>query len=223
MRAYRDIEVSEADIHLWQQCNPVVTEALVQLTWGGPQVIYNGGLQQDRVRYYYYYYYYYYYAGRRRPGLPASVAALVSSIDPQATVVDLVNLDPEHDRTVIVQAGAFAEHTLQAVRYTACPDRSWLGGLYDYGHREPSVTEHHAEVRAPWLTVRVPASTRVRLTLTLALRTRPPSYTTPFGGDLGLPSQAPASPTASRVAVPRSVRNRSIHPNGPWCEPRSWF
>ena len=27
MRAYRDIEVSEADIHLWQQCNPVVTEA----------------------------------------------------------------------------------------------------------------------------------------------------------------------------------------------------
>src|ERR1035437_2217751 len=28
---------------LWQQCNPVVTEALVPLTWGGPQVIYNGG------------------------------------------------------------------------------------------------------------------------------------------------------------------------------------
>ena len=55
-------DVAEADIHLWQQCNPVVTEALVQLTWGGPQVIYNGGLQQARVRYY--------DAGRRRPGLP---------------------------------------------------------------------------------------------------------------------------------------------------------
>jgi hypothetical protein len=41
MRAHRDIDVTEADIHLWQQCNPVVTEALVQLTWGGPQVIYN--------------------------------------------------------------------------------------------------------------------------------------------------------------------------------------
>jgi hypothetical protein len=80
------------------------------------------------------------------------------------------------------------QDALQAVRYTACPDRSWLGGLYDYGHREPAVTEHHAEVRAPWLTVRLPASTRVRLTLTLALRTRPPSYTTPFDGDLGLPS-----------------------------------
>jgi hypothetical protein len=83
MQAYRDLDVSEADIHLWQQCNPVATEALVQLTWGGPQVIYNGGLQQARVRYY--------DAGRRRPGLPESVAALVSGIDPQATVVDLVN------------------------------------------------------------------------------------------------------------------------------------
>jgi hypothetical protein len=27
MQAFSDIEVSEADIHLWQQCNPVVTEA----------------------------------------------------------------------------------------------------------------------------------------------------------------------------------------------------
>jgi hypothetical protein len=37
------------------------------------------------------------------------VAALVSSIDPAVTVVELVNLGPEQDRTVIVQAGAFAE------------------------------------------------------------------------------------------------------------------
>ncbi len=173
MRAYHDVEVSEADIHLWQQCNPVVTEALVQLTWGGPQVIYNGGLQQARVRYY--------DAARRRPGLPGSVAALVSSIDPAATVVDLVNLDPQHERTVIVQAGAFAEHTITAVRHTACQDGSWLGGMYDYGHGEPAVIEKHVEARGPWLTVRLPASTRIRLTLTLALRSRTPSYATPFG------------------------------------------
>ena len=125
--------MAEADIHVWQQCNPVVTEALVQLTWGGPQVIYNGGLQQARVRYY--------DAERRRPGPARLVAALVSCIDPEATVVDLVNLDPEQDRTVIVQAGAFAEHTIEAVRYTACADDSWIGGLYDYGHGEPVVTE----------------------------------------------------------------------------------
>jgi hypothetical protein len=122
------------------------------------------------------------------------VAALVSSIDPAATVVDLVNLDPEHDRTVTVQAGAFAEHTIQAVRYTACQNRSWLGTLYDYGHGEPTVTDHHARVRGPWLTVRLPASTQVRLTLTLALRTRPPSYTTPFDEDLQEGSRSDTKP-----------------------------
>ena len=35
MRAYRDRDVAEADIHPWQQRNPVVTEALFELTWGG--------------------------------------------------------------------------------------------------------------------------------------------------------------------------------------------
>ena len=144
----------------------------MQLTWGGPQVLYNGGLQQARVRYY--------DAELGRPGLPGSVAALVSAIDPEATVVDLVNLDPEQDRTVIVQAGAFAEHTIETVRYTACLDGSWLGGLYDYGHGEPVVTDKEAGIGGPWLTVRLPASTRIRLTMRLGLRTRPPSYATPF-------------------------------------------
>ena len=174
MRAYNGDDVAEADIHLWQQSNPVVTEALVQLTWGGPQVIYNGGLQQARVRYY--------DADRRRPGLPPSVAALVSSIDPEATVVDLVNLDPDQDREVIVQAGAFGEHTIEEVRYTACEDGSWVGDLYDYGHAEPVVIERRAEVHGPWLTVRLPFFTRTRLTLRLSLRTRKPSYATPFDG-----------------------------------------
>ena len=83
---------------------------------------------------------------------------------------------------MIVQAGSFAEHAIEAVRYTACRDRFWIGSLYDYGHGDPAVTEHHADVRGPWLTVCLPASTRIRLTLTLALRTRPPSYATPFDG-----------------------------------------
>ncbi len=37
---------------------------------------------------------------------------------------------------------------------------------------------------APCLTMVLPASTRVRVALTLALRTRPPSYATPFDGGL---------------------------------------
>ncbi|GAB3920897.1 hypothetical protein GCM10029976_007120 [Kribbella albertanoniae] len=173
MERYRRDEVAEADIHLWQQSNPVVTEALVQLTWGGPQVIYNGGLQQARVRYY--------DAQTRRPGLPPSVAALVSSIEPEATIVDLVNLDPEEARSVVVQAGAFAEHSIRSVHYTVCEDSSWLGDLYDYGHGQPAVTSQLIQGDGPWLGVELPASTSVRLTLRLDLRDQPPSYRTPFG------------------------------------------
>jgi hypothetical protein len=172
MEKYRELDVPEADIHVWQQSNPVVTEALVQLTWGGPQVIYNGGLQQARVRYY--------DADARRPGLPPSVAALVSSIDPQATVVDLVNLDPEHAHTLIVQAGAFAEHAIRAVTYTTCEDPSWIGDLYDYGHQQPTVSTATEQVDGPWLTVRLPRSTRIRLTLRMDLRAHEASYRTPF-------------------------------------------
>ncbi|MEV4313678.1 hypothetical protein [Actinocrispum sp. NPDC049592] len=172
MERYRDKEIPEADIHLWQQSNPVVTEALVQLTWGGPQVIYNGGLQQARVRYY--------DVHGERPGLPRSVAALVSRIDPQATVVDLVNLDPLADEEVIVQAGPFAEHTIRSAQHTLCADASWIGGLYDYGHGLPTVTSAVTPVDGPWLLVRLPRSTTVRLTLQLDLRTQPPSYRTPF-------------------------------------------
>ncbi|MET7280653.1 hypothetical protein ABZS29_20610 [Kribbella sp. NPDC005582] len=172
MERYRHEDVVEADIHLWQQSNPVVTEALVQLTWGGPQVIYNGGLQQARVRYY--------DAHAQRPGLPPSVAALVSSIDPDATTVELVNLDPEAARSVVVQAGAFAEHAIRSVQYTACTDSSWLGDLYDYGHQQPAVTSQLSQGDGPWLGVELPPSTRVRLTLRLDLRSQPPSYRMPF-------------------------------------------
>ncbi|MEV0536804.1 hypothetical protein [Kitasatospora sp. NPDC050463] len=170
---YRDLEVEEADIHVWQQCNPVATEALVQLTWGGPQVIYGGGLQQARLRYH--------DAQARRAGLPQDVAALVTSIDPEATTVELVNLSPEDERTVIVQAGALAEHTITSVRYTTCTDDGWIGDMYDYGHTEPVVGEAEATCDGAYLTVCLPASTRIRMTLRLELRTRTPSYRSPFG------------------------------------------
>jgi hypothetical protein len=172
MDLYRGRDVPEADIHLWQQSNPVVTEALVQLTWGGPQVIYNGGLQQARVRYY--------DARAERPGLPPGVCALVSKIDPQATVVELVNLDPQAARSVIVQAGAFAEHTITTVRHTVCQDASWIGDLYDYGHRQPAVTEADAVVDGPWLAVELPPGSRIELTLALTLHAGAPTYRTPF-------------------------------------------
>ncbi|MEV8100232.1 hypothetical protein [Kitasatospora sp. NPDC085879] len=177
---YRDLDVDEADIHVWQQCNPVATEALVQLTWGGPQVLYNGSIQQARLRYH--------DAEARRAGLPQDVAALVTSIDPEATTVELVNLSPDKDRTIIIQAGALAEHTITSVRYTTCTDEGWIGDMYDYGHTEPVVGEAETACSGAYLTVRLPASTRIRMTLRLELRTRTPSYRSPFGTSADVPN-----------------------------------
>jgi hypothetical protein len=80
---------------------------------------------------------------------------------------------------VIVQAGAFAEHTIRTVRHTVCEEPSWIGDLYDYGHREPVVTTASTHADGPWLRVELPPSTSIRLTLRLALRTHPPSYGPP--------------------------------------------
>ncbi|MEV0307796.1 hypothetical protein [Nonomuraea fuscirosea] len=136
-------------IHDWQDRNPVVTEALLQLTTGSPQVLYNGGLAQMHVRYF--------DAGRRRPGLPPDVAALVSAIDPERTVIELVNLGGT-ECSLVVQGGAFAEHRIDTAGADDSPPRP-VGG--------------------PHVGVRLPARTRVRLTLAMTLHAGRPAAATP--------------------------------------------
>ena len=80
----------------------IVTEALVQLTMGGPLPIYNGGLLKVSVRHF--------DAERRRAGLPRDVSALVHRIDDSGIGLKLANLSPTENRRIIVQAGAFGEH-----------------------------------------------------------------------------------------------------------------
>jgi hypothetical protein len=95
------------DVHHWQEINPVHTEALLQLTCGGPQIIYHGGLLHVRLRYF--------DAAARRPGLPPNVSALVSAMDADSTTVTLVNTNPLRERRLILQAGAFGEHEFSEV------------------------------------------------------------------------------------------------------------
>ncbi|GAA3548681.1 hypothetical protein GCM10022419_031200 [Nonomuraea rosea] len=164
-------DLPEEAIHLWQNVNPVVTEALTQLMWGGPQVVYNGGLQQARVRYF--------DAERRRPGVPDQVAVLVSAIEPEATVVTLVNLSATADRTIIVQAGAFGEHEIVTAAATAA-EPGWTGHDTEYIHHEPVVSAVEHAVGGPHLTVVLPAGTTVTLTLRLRLCAHRPSYRLPW-------------------------------------------
>jgi len=82
--------------------NPVTCEGLVQLTLGGPLPLYNGGHLMTTVRYF--------DKDHRRPGLPPDVAALVESIHAEQTVLNLVNLNPNKRRHLVIQAGSYGEH-----------------------------------------------------------------------------------------------------------------
>ncbi|MGB2712922.1 MAG: hypothetical protein WBC51_02005 [Vicinamibacterales bacterium] len=87
--------------------NPAATESLVQLMWGGLMPGRPGGLVNARLRYF--------DPGRRRAGMPADVAALISELTDTQTRVILVNLSASEKRAVIVQGGAYGEHQLEAV------------------------------------------------------------------------------------------------------------
>ena len=87
--------------------NPAATESLVQLMWGGLMPGRPGGLVNARLRYF--------DPGRRRAGMPADVAALISELTDTQTRVTLINLSASEKRAVIVQGGAYGEHQLEAV------------------------------------------------------------------------------------------------------------
>jgi len=87
--------------------NPAATEALVQLMWGALLPGREGGLVNARLRYF--------DPERRRAGVPADVAALVSELSDSRTVVTVINLNPSQPRTVIVQGGGYGEHQLLSV------------------------------------------------------------------------------------------------------------
>jgi hypothetical protein len=95
------------NVHHWQKRDPVMVGPLAQQTMGADW-LYHGGLIQARVRYF--------DLGRRRPGLPDKVGALVEEMAPESVRLRLVNSDAGEGKDVLIQAGAFAEHRFVDVR-----------------------------------------------------------------------------------------------------------
>ena len=162
-------------IHQWQWGNPVSSEALIQLTLGGPQPIYNGCLMHTRVRYF--------DAKRRRPGLPEDVGALVEKIEAKRTVLRLVNLNPIESRELIVQAGAFGEHRFGSATYEARTSR-WPGELGGYAGTyapPPQETEtRRVDIDGSRFTVELPPAMELCVDLETERYVNEPSYTQPF-------------------------------------------
>ena len=155
-------------IHHWQQHNPVLTEALIQLTLGAPPPVYNGGLLHAPLRYL--------DPLRRRPGLPEDVAALVTRVASAEIDVHLVNLSPTNLRELVVQSGAFAEHRFDDVRYDALCEGSHYPGRPAYAPPAPAVEARRASVGGQHLLVRLPPNTEIRLTLSTSRLLNDPTY-----------------------------------------------
>lgn len=80
----------------------VATAALVNLTMGGLQPVWTGGLLHARLRYF--------DPVNHRPGLPEDVGALVTKMNKEMTKVILVNVSQLESREVMVQTGGYGEH-----------------------------------------------------------------------------------------------------------------
>jgi hypothetical protein len=130
--------------------NPASTDALVRLMFGALVPGREGGLLNARLRYF--------DPARQRAGIPLDVAALVSELGDRRTVVTLVNLSSTSRRDVILQAGGYGEHQLEAVEYNG---------------RTVSVNANH-------VTVQLEPGAGAKLTLSMRLYVNKPTVAFPW-------------------------------------------
>ena len=87
--------------------NPVAVRSLTELMLGGIFPGKNGLILHCRLRYF--------DPAQRRAGVPEDVAALIERMTDNEVVVTLVNTNQLDERTVVVQAGGYAEHQFVSV------------------------------------------------------------------------------------------------------------
>ncbi len=168
-----DSDLTQVSIHHWQELNPVTTEALVQLTLGAPQIIYNGGLLICQVRYF--------DAQRQRPGLPNDTAALIEQIEADHIVMQLINLSIFEAHDVIIQAGAFGEHQFISAKYEERTSE-YPGVHGPTGYAAPELTSEARTITINdyLLRVQLPPASEIRLRLEIKRFANTPSYHLPW-------------------------------------------
>jgi hypothetical protein len=107
--------------------NPASVDSMIQLTMGGIPPKNQGKLLYCQLRYF--------DPAQRRAGMPEDVAALIDKLTADETAVTLVNTSAVDPRTVLVQAGGYAEH--QFVDVTVDGKTTAVGGTHFRVHLEP--------------------------------------------------------------------------------------
>ena len=155
--------------------NPVIVKALVQTTMGTPATLYNGGILRASVRYF--------DDQEGRPGLPPNVAALVDDLSAERVGVQLVNTGHSETARVIVQSGAYGEHSFTDVRFdeTAHSYDGVNPGLRV--RAEKTVSSNSAVVNGKHFAVTLPPMTAIRLDCGVRRFVNDPSYSFPWHGE----------------------------------------
>jgi hypothetical protein len=88
--------------------NPACVDSLVELMMGGLPPGKRGSLLYCNLRYF--------DPQKRRAGIPDDIAALVESMTNESLTLTLANTNQLEPRTVVIQAGGYAEHQIRAVQ-----------------------------------------------------------------------------------------------------------
>ena len=91
----------------------------------------------------------------------------------------LVNLSPFAERSVIVQAGGFGEHQIEAVTFDARAS-DYPGSHHAYAPPPLQTERQTVRVDDKWLRVTLPPATEARLVLQVARHVNEPSYAQPW-------------------------------------------
>ena len=172
MRDTRTVQQIIAD-NAWPP-NPVVVKVLVQTTMGCPGQLYNGGMLRATVRYF--------DADAIRPGLPPDVAALVDGLSANGCGIQLVNTSHSECRNLIVQSGAFGEHSFTEVEFTGTDYSSDDLNPNTRVRSIKTATANTIQVNGKHFTVTLPPMTSVRLSCGLRRFVNDPSYAFPWHG-----------------------------------------
>ena len=131
------------------QFNPAMVGGLIELMLGGTNPAF-GETLHCRLRYF--------DPDGGRAGVPEDIGALVESMTGEDVTVSLVNVSPVHPHTLIVQAGAYAEHQIT------------------------SVTDHTTRIPVDnsSFRVRLAPGTGTRLTIKMSRYANPPTLTFPW-------------------------------------------
>jgi hypothetical protein len=100
-------------------------------------------------------------------------------MEPDRTVVRLINLNPLDERDLLIQAGAFGEHRFGMVTYTH-RNSEYPGAQTDYTAPPLEMSSEQIAVDGKYLHLKLPPATEITLDLNMQRFVNDPSYTLPW-------------------------------------------